>query len=31
MKASAEIITENISLLERFVMPMKKMMKEGFQ
>ena len=29
MKASAEIVTENISLLERFFMPLKKIFKEG--
>ena len=30
MKASAEIVTENLSVLERFFMPMKKIIKEGF-
>ena len=30
MKASAEIVTENQSLLKRFLMPVKKMLKEGF-
>ena len=30
MKASAEIVTENLSLLERFFMPMRKILKEGF-
>ena len=30
MKASAEIVTEDQSLLERFLMPVKKMLKEGF-
>jgi hypothetical protein len=30
MKASAEIITESMSLLQRFVLPMRKMLKEGF-
>ena len=30
MKASAEIITESMSLLQRFVLPMKKMLTEGF-
>ena len=29
MKASAEIVTENLSLLERFFMPIKKILKEG--
>ena len=29
MKATAEIVTENLSLLERFLMPVKKMLKEG--
>ena len=29
MKASADIITENRSLFERFFMPMKKILKEG--
>jgi len=31
MKASAEIVTEDISLLERFFMPMRKIIKEGFR
>ena len=30
MKANAEIVTENLSLLERFLMPIKKILKEGF-
>jgi len=30
MKASAEIVTEDLSLLERFLMPVKKIFKEGF-
>ena len=30
MKATAEVVTENLSLLERFFMPMRKMLKEGF-
>lgn len=30
MKASAEIVTEDISLLERFFMPLKKVMNEAF-
>jgi len=30
MKASAEIVTENLSLLERFLMPVRKMLNEGF-
>ena len=30
MKATAEIVTENLSLLERFLMPVKKMLKEGY-
>jgi len=30
MRASAEIVTENLSLLERFIMPIKKILKEGF-
>ena len=29
MRASAEIVTENMSLLERFIMPIKKILKEG--
>ena len=29
MKATAEIVTENLSLLERFLMPVKKIFKEG--
>jgi len=29
MKAAAEIVTENLSLLERFLMPVKKIFKEG--
>ena len=31
MQGSADIITENMSLLERFVMPMKKIFNEGRQ
>ena len=30
MKATAEIVTENLSLLERFLMPVKKILHEGF-
>ena len=30
MSGIADIITENMSLLERFVMPMRKIFKEGF-
>ena len=30
MKATAEIVTENLSLLERFLMPIKKIIKEGY-
>ena len=30
MKATAEIVTENLSLLERILMPVKKIFKEGF-
>ena len=30
MKATAEIVTENLSLLERFLMPVKKIFKEGY-
>lgn len=30
MKATAEIVTEELSLLERFIMPMKKTIMEGF-
>ena len=30
MKASAEIITEDLRLIERFFMPLKKVFKEGF-
>ena len=30
MRASAEIVTENQSLLERFLMPVKKILQEGF-
>ena len=30
MKATAEIVTENLSLLERFLMPIKKILKESF-
>ena len=30
MKATAEIVTENLSLLERFLMPVKKILKEGY-
>ena len=30
MKASAEIVTENLSLLERFFMPLRKILNEGF-
>ena len=31
MQGSADIITENMSLLERYIMPMKKILKEGYQ
>ena len=30
MQGQADIITENMSLLEKFVMPVRKMLKEGF-
>ena len=30
MKASAEIVTEDLRLIERFFMPLKKVLKEGF-
>ena len=30
MKALAEIVTEDLRLIERFFMPLKKMLKEGF-
>ena len=30
MQGTADIITENMSLLERFIMPMRKIFKEGF-
>jgi hypothetical protein len=30
MQGTADIITENISLLERFIMPIKKIFKEGY-
>ena len=30
MQGAADIITENMSLLERFVMPVKQVLKEGF-
>ncbi|MDR2916916.1 MAG: HlyD family secretion protein [Tannerella sp.] len=30
MKATAEIVTGNLSLLERFFLPLKKIFKEGF-
>ena len=30
MKASAEIVTEDLRLIERFFMPLKKILKEGF-
>lgn len=30
MQGTADIITEDVSLLERFLMPMKKMLNEGF-
>ena len=31
MQGTADIITENMSLLEKFIMPMKKIFKEGFE
>jgi len=31
MQGSADIITENMSLLERYIMPMKKIFKEGYR
>lgn len=31
MKASAEIVTEELRLIERFFMPLKKILKEGFE
>jgi HlyD family secretion protein len=31
MQGMADIITENMSLLERFVAPMKKILAEGLQ
>jgi HlyD family secretion protein len=30
MKASAEIVTEDLRLIERFFMPVRKVLKEGF-
>lgn len=30
MKASAEIVTEDLLLIERFIMPLKKILNEGF-
>jgi len=30
MKVGTEIVTENLSLLERFLMPVKNMPNEGF-
>lgn len=30
MKASADIVTEDLRLIERFIMPLKKVLKEGF-
>ena len=30
MQGTADIITENMSLLEKFIMPMRKIFKEGF-
>jgi hypothetical protein len=29
MKASAEIVTEDLRLIERFIMPLKRALKEG--
>jgi HlyD family secretion protein len=31
MKASAEIVTEDLRLMERFFMPLKRVLKEGFK
>jgi HlyD family secretion protein len=30
MKAAAEIVTEDLRLIERFFMPVRKALKEGF-
>ena len=30
MKATAEIVTEDLRLIERFFQPLKKILKEGF-
>ena len=30
MQGTADIITDNMSLLEKFIMPLKKIFKEGY-
>lgn len=30
MKATAEIVTDDVRLIERFFQPLKKILKEGF-